>query len=92
MASKLVPPYLSDSLEALKKRGISKCIPCFVVTALECAVLAGIVLGLVHLINIHPTLGFTVLSVLCVIVMVCHSLICWKKRRDKRDDYIEKKG
>ena len=41
MASKLVPPYLSDSLEALKKRGIPKCIPCFIVTALECAVLAG---------------------------------------------------
>lgn len=89
----LIPPYMNDrKLGLFEKYGFLKCIPCFLVTLTECAVIAGLVYGLIKLISgDHQILGFSIIAVLCILVMIGQSLIVWKKNKDKRDDNIEKK-
>lgn len=70
-----------------------KCIPCFFITLIECAVLTGLVYGIIEIFKLgHKNLGLVIISVLCFLGMACWSLISWKKRRDKRNDSIEKEG
>lgn len=69
-----------------------KCLPCFAITLLECAVITGFVYGIIAIFKANSTAGLIVLSVLCLITMAGRSLISWKKRRDKKDGYIEKEG
>lgn len=75
------------------KNKILNCLPCFAITALECAVITGLVYSIIAIFKyINATAGLIVLSVLCLICMAGWSLICWKKRKDKKDGYIEKEG
>lgn len=88
----LIPPYMKDqNLGLFEKYGFLKCIPCFLVTLTECAVIAGLVYGLIKIMTGgHPYLGISIIAVLCILVMTGQSLIVWKKKKNKRDDNIEK--
>ena len=84
---------LTTKTETDWKHKLLKCVPCFLITLLECAVLTIFVYGMIHIFKSGYTiLGLTIISVLCFIGMAGWSLICWKKRRDKRNDSIEKEG
>ncbi len=74
------------------KNKIMRCLPCFAITALECAIITGLVYCMIAIFKYSPTLGLVILSILCLICMAGWSLISWKKRKDKKDGYIEKEG
>ena len=88
----LTPPYLRDKFGIFKDYGIPKCIPCLIVTSLECAVITGILWALIKLIGWNHILGLTVIAVLCFFILLGWSLISWKKAKNKRDDYIKENG
>ena len=72
-----------------RRREILKNIPCFLA---KCTILTVFALGMIEIFKAHPTLGLIIISVLCFLIMVCRSLIVWKKKQDKKDGYIEKEG
>ena len=72
-----------------RKSDVFKNIPCFLA---KCTILTIFALGMIEILKAHPTLGLIIISVLCFLIMVCRSLIVWKKKQDKKDGYIEKKG
>ena len=73
-----------------RRREILKNIPCFLA---KCTILTVFALGMIEIFKSgHSTLGLIIISVLCFLIMVCRSLIFWKKKQDKKDGYIEKEG
>ena len=92
MASNFIPPYLRDKLGMFKEYGIPKCLPCLVVTSLECAVIAGLLWCLFKLISWKPVVGFIIIATICFFIILGWSLISWKKQKDKTDDYIKENG
>lgn len=91
----LIPPYMKDKHDKIglfEKYGFLKCVPCFLVTLTECAVIAGIIYGILWLIKNEETtyIGLSIIAVLCFFVLVGWSLIAWNKRKNKQNDSIEK--
>jgi hypothetical protein len=72
-----------------RKSEIFRNLPCFLA---KCAILTAFALGMIEIFKNHPTLGLIIVSVLCLLIMICRSLIFWKKNKDKKDGYIEKEG
>ena len=84
---KTLTPQSEDKIN--RRREFLKNIPCFLA---KCTILTVFALGMIEIFKSHPTLGLIIVSVLCFLIMVCRSLILWKKRQDKKDGYIEKEG
>ena len=72
-----------------RKSDVFKNIPCFLA---KCTILTVFALGMIEIFKNHPTLGLIIVSVLCLLIMICGSLISWKKKQDKKNGYIEKEG
>lgn len=85
------PPALNSENESIVRK--NKVIPKILTALLEWLVLAVFTFGMIYLFkNGFKTLGLVIITVLCFLVMSGRSLIFWKKRRDKRNDSIEKEG
>lgn len=81
-------PQSEDKVD--RKSEILRNIPCFLA---KCTILTVFALGMIEIFRSgHSTLGLIIISVLCFLIMICRSLILWKKRQDKKDGYIEKEG
>ena len=86
----IIPPYLKERLDLIKAFGIKKFVLSLIVTTLECTVIFLILYALMSIFVNYPVLGAVILSTLFVIGTGVASLICWKKRKNKRDGNKEK--
>ena len=85
------PPALNSENESVVRK--NKVIPKLLTALLEWLVLAVFTFGMIYLFqNGFKTLGLVIITILCFFVMLGRSLIFWKKRRDERNDSIEKEG